>query len=51
MSLPPLEATTRWTLHEAGSSNIDGVENIPVTYYVDGDEGYSWTLTMIPWLG
>jgi hypothetical protein len=25
------------TSQEAGNSNIDGVENTPVTYYVDGD--------------
>jgi hypothetical protein len=49
--LLPLEATTRQTLQEADSSNIDEVENTPVTYYIDGDEGYSLTLTMIPWLG
>jgi hypothetical protein len=39
------------TVQEAGNSNIDGVENNPVTYYVDGDKGYSLTLKMIPWLG
>jgi len=49
--LLPLEATTRQTLQKADSSNIDEVENTPVTYYIDGDEGYSLTLTMIPWLG
>ena len=47
-SIPLLKATM-WTVQEeAGNSNIDGVENNPVTYY--GDEGYSLTLTMIPWL-
>jgi hypothetical protein len=40
MSLSPLEAIWQ-TLQEAGSSNIDGVENTPVTYYVDGDKGYN----------
>ena len=38
-SIPALEATRR-TVQEAGNSNIDGVENTPVTYYVDGEEGY-----------
>ena len=38
MSIPPLEATRR-TDQEAGTSSIDGVENTPVTYYVDGDKG------------
>jgi hypothetical protein len=40
-SIPPLEAARRTVQQAAGgSSNIDGVENTPVTYYVDGDEGY-----------
>jgi hypothetical protein len=38
-SIPPLEAT-RQTVQEAGNSNIDVIENNPVTYYVDGDKGY-----------
>ena len=46
-SIPPLEATIR-RVQEVRNGNIDGVENNPVTYY--SDEGYSLTLTMIPWL-
>jgi hypothetical protein len=50
-SIPPLEEATMWTVQEAGNSNIDRVENNPVTCYIDGDESYYLTLTMIPWLG
>jgi hypothetical protein len=46
-SISPLEATIP-RVQEVNNGNIDGVENNPVTYY--GDESYSLTLTMIPWL-
>jgi hypothetical protein len=38
----PLAGTdSALTSQEAGNSNIAGVENNPVTYYVDGDKGYN----------